>query len=751
MKIKLLLLTFFAITNILFSQNVENKIDSLKKLLKTSKPDTSIINKYLELSLQYRSISTDSAVKYTNKALILFNKTKNISNSDKNIFFIEINKSIGLNYYLLGKYELAEVYFKKTLDRAEKTKNIRIMTAMYVNLGALYETKSNINKALTYHLKSLRLAEKTNNKSDMATSYNNVGYMHYQLESYERALYYYNKSLKLKSELNDNEGIALLLNNIGIIYYFKNEIDTCIKYFKKASLIWEKTGNKRSSAMILSNLGELYLEIGLYKNSINYLNESKKLYLELKDSYNLIATYKLLGQVYFEGGDYINSQKSYNKALKYSQEIGENKESVDLYLHIAQLDSTLGNFKNAYRNLIKFHNLKDSIFSLDRKKAFDELQTKFETEKKEKQIIKNNAQIKKQKIINIALFIGILLIIIVAILYIRQNRIRKKANQMLMLKNAEILQQKEEIETQRDEIESQRDEIEAQLDIASKQRDLILQQKEEISESIRYAQRIQNAILPNNEILNKLLTNYFILFKPKDVVSGDFYWVKEINNLTIMLVADCTGHGVPGGFMSMLGIAFLNEIVKKPEVITSGNVLNELRTYVIEALKQSGKIEDQHDGMDISICIINNETYEVQYSGAFNPIYIISENEIITNNSNSIIKKYENTSQTQTNVCLYEHKADKMPISFYIKMQNFNTYSFKLKKNDIIYLFSDGYPDQFGGDKNKKFTYSQFKNILLNISQKPMYEQKLILDNTLKNWMGNAPQIDDITILAYKI
>jgi serine phosphatase RsbU (regulator of sigma subunit) len=341
-------------------------------------------------------------------------------------------------------------------------------------------------------------------------------------------------------------------------------------------------------------------------------------------------------------------------------------------------------------------------------------------------------------------------VIIVAILFIRQNIIRKKANNLLMLKNAEILQQKEEIETQRDEIEAQRDEITAQRDIAAEQRDLIASQKLAITDSIEYAKRIQNAVLPKNEALSKVLNEYFILFKPKDVVSGDFYWVKEVNDFKIILVADCTGHGVPGGFMSMLGIAFLNEIIKKPEVLTAAHLLNELRDYVIDALQQKGNIGDQADGMDIAVCVVNKKENKIQYSGAFNSVYIVSENNIENTNNKKLIKfvPKQNLNKKRN---LFECKPDKMPIAHFIKMQSFKSVDIKLNKGDVVYLFSDGYPDQFGGEKGKKFNYKRFKTLLLEISDKPMNKQQQILENRLNQWKGKHFQVDDITVLGYRM
>ncbi len=734
-----------------FTQGYQNKIDSIKQIIVNEITDTVLFNKYVEMCTIYRNVNIDSAVFYTNKAKQIYNNLKDVNKADLDTFYFVLNNGIGLNYLQLGKYDSAEVVLNKIKEKAIKLGNKSTLLSTYINLGSLFDAKSDFNKALGFHLKSLKLAEELNKKEEISTAYNNVGLMHYQLGDYDRALFYYEKSLEIKIEIDDKGGVALLYNNIAIIYYFKNDIDKCMEYFKKALKIYENAGNKRRAAMVLSNLGELYLEVGLNKNAINYLEESIKLYENLKDFNNVVSIKKLIGQVYYEGADYKNAGKYYKQALSLSDSIGESKETIDLYSHIATLDSAQGDFKSAFLNILKYNQLNDSIFSLERKKAFDELQTKYETEKKEQQILLNQEQIKKQKIFNWALVIGILLVIIVAILFIRQNIIRKKANNLLMLKNAEIMQQKEEIETQRDEIEAQRDEITAQRDIAAEQRDLITHQKLAITDSIEYAKRIQNAVLPKNETLSRILNDYFILFKPKDVVSGDFYWVKEVNDLKVMLVADCTGHGVPGGFMSMLGIAFLNEIIKKPEVITSAHLLNELRDYVIEALKQKGDIGDQADGMDIAVCVIHKNKNILQYSGANNSIYIVSDRNVMADNKGVKLIEFHPKDEVNSKNKLFECKPDKMPIAHFVKMHSFTSFDLSLSKGDTVYLFSDGYPDQFGGAKGKKYNYKRFKTLLLKISNKPMQEQCKALDEDLKQWKGKLFQVDDITVLGYRL
>jgi len=324
----------------------------------------------------------------------------------------------------------------------------------------------------------------------------------------------------------------------------------------------------------------------------------------------------------------------------------------------------------------------------------------------------------------------------------------QKSNNLLAEKNIKLNQLIEEITSQRDEIETQRDEIATQRDRVAEQNEIITIQNENIKDSINYAKKIQNAVLPEKELITQIFKNHFIIYKPKDVVSGDFYWVTEIDNYKIAVVSDCTGHGVPGGFMSMLGVSFLNEIINKNKGFDAANILNELRKYTIDALKQHGNVGEQSDGMDLSICVVNKNTKELDYAGANNSIYIVSKNNLLEQNKDRI-REYECTENDIKNK-LYQVLPDKMPISYYVKMNNFNNIKIKLQPNDCVYMFSDGYADQFGGNKGRKLGYKRLRKTILKNSYKDLTEQHTLFIDTLNDWQGNYEQIDDITVFAFK-
>lgn len=284
----------------------------------------------------------------------------------------------------------------------------------------------------------------------------------------------------------------------------------------------------------------------------------------------------------------------------------------------------------------------------------------------------------------------------------------------LALQNEEIMQQKEEIETQRDEIENQRDQI--------------VKQNENITKSIEYAKRIQTAAMPSKEVVEKILPEHFIFFRPRDIVSGDFYWTVDHNGKTIVTVADCTGHGVPGAFMSMLGLSFLSEIVNTVGDLHPATILNELRTFIKYTLSQEGSDSESKDGMDISLCVIDRQSNQLEFAGAYNSVYIIR------------------------NGVLEEIKGDKMPVGIHISEKaSFTNHIISLEGVTSFYLFSDGFADQFGGPDGRKFKAKNFRALLAKNNELPMAKQRLILESAFSEWQGNNEQVDDVLVLGVRI
>ena len=319
--------------------------------------------------------------------------------------------------------------------------------------------------------------------------------------------------------------------------------------------------------------------------------------------------------------------------------------------------------------------------------------------------------LQKQKIVIIAGIIALFLLLGLAYFIYVNYRNKKKANALLEEKNVEIT--------------AQRDEISQQKEIAEMQRDQIAYQKKHITDSIHYAQKIQRAILPSLELFSEEI-EHFVLYKPRDIVSGDFYWVDRVQDMQIIITADCTGHGVPGAFMSMLGVSLLNEIVHNRKTLAPHEILNTLRAMVIESLGQLEAGTEIKDGMDMTVTVIDFEKNKLYFSGANNPLYLVRDGE------------------------LSQYKADKMPVAIHEIMEEFHMESIDLKKGDTFYTFSDGYVDQFGGPRQKKFMSKNFKRVLLEIQDLDMIEQGKRLDEIFEEYRADVEQIDDVVVIGVR-
>jgi serine phosphatase RsbU (regulator of sigma subunit) len=321
------------------------------------------------------------------------------------------------------------------------------------------------------------------------------------------------------------------------------------------------------------------------------------------------------------------------------------------------------------------------------------------------------ATLEKQKIILWFILFVLILVSILGYYIYRSYKIKKEANVRLEEKNRTISAQKDEIEKQRD--------------VAAAQRDQIAYQKKHITDSIMYARRIQTALIPSLELFSDKL-EHFVLYKPLAIVSGDFYWVSTKGNLQIIIAADCTGHGVPGAFMSMLGITMLNELVNGKNIIMPDQIIENLRNGIIKSLKQVVDEDTVKDGMDIAVCVVDFKENLLWFAGANNPLYLIRGGELI------------------------HYRADKMPVAIHYKMQPFTLHKIDLLKGDAFYIFSDGYADQFGGPKEKKYMSMQLKETLVAIASQPMLQQGEKLNEIFEQWRGDNPQVDDVTLIGVR-
>ncbi|PIP54973.1 MAG: hypothetical protein COX07_02435 [Bacteroidetes bacterium CG23_combo_of_CG06-09_8_20_14_all_32_9] len=809
------------------------KLDSLLHECKKAIADTARIKLYLGIGDIYENTKPDSAIYYYQKAQSLAEKklatsqssTIKVINTIKKYLAISC-RYIGTIYLYQGLYDKAIEYYLKSLKITKEIGDKKEMAKCYNNIGMVHDNEGSYDKAIEYYFKSLKIFEELSKQNEdillkgeakkgMSQCYNNIGIVHTKHHNYDKAIEYYFKSLKIFEELSKQQGNAVLsreakkgmaqcYNNIGNVHYYQGSYDNAIEYYLKSLKIKEELNDKKGMSNCYNNIGGIYIIQSSYDKAIESYLKSLKIREELGDENGIAQVWSNISELHITLADSVavtNTEKNkhYNEAIKYAlKAINLAKEINAMSLvncnaaHLQQVYKALGNISQSLYYAELFIATKDSMFAGEKTIALAEMETKYKAEKKQLEIDKlekqkaldnetmqrQKAESKRQQVIIFSFIFGFIIILTFSVIISRLFLQKKKANVLL-------LKQREEISTQRDEIEAQRDKL-------SNQNNLLTGQKKEITDSIIYARRIQQAMLPDlfltlskeegkRSFIGGGLDEVFILFKPKDIVSGDFYWativetshalsLHDTHKILVVAVADCTGHGVPGAFMSILGISFLNEIVRKKEVTQASQILDQLRISIIDALKQKDISSDistllsVKDGMDIALVAINMETLECQFAGANNSLYIVSNSKFQISNSrkhNSEGDKLSDKSsgnpkpeisnlKPETNDLL-EIKGDKMPVAIYVNMKPFTNKSVQLNKGDIIYLTSDGYKDQFGGPNNKKFKAKQLKELLIDNCNLSMKEQKDVLENTLVNWIGRGEQIDDITMLGIKI
>jgi len=737
------------ITNCSYASET-NYVDSLNALIIKDKNDTNKINHYNEIALEYSFYNTDSAIIYSKLALKLSNELlkKKYYSTDNFLIYLKLTKTC---YQLANFYDDNGSYIKskqlndigiKICELLEQTSlNIKMILSQkakfYSNNGNLLNKTGDYNNALENYFKAIKFASKIDNKKILATNYGNIGIIYKYLGNYYKAIEYYNKALKIAEQLNNKNKICAILSNIANIYDAKNDTVNAFKFYNKSLKISKEINDKRNIETIYINLGDLFQKQKKYEYSLNYYNKSLEIANELGDIVNIIVINGNIGTLYLERNEFSKAENYLLLAINNADKIGYLQASKEFKEKLSELYEKNGKLNLAIKYFKESITAKDSLFNDDKKNEITRKEMTFEFEKKQEKIKAEQdkkdavtlANKNRQRIILIFVLCVLLLVITIAVIIYRALRVTKKQKTIIEEQKQIVDEKNSELNSRNEEILAQRDEIEAQRETLYIQKNELEKVYEGLRSSIRYAKQIQTALLPTADSLKELFVNHFIFYKPCQIVSGDFYWAKKRNNWLLFCVADCTGHGVPGGFMSMLGISFLNEIVPKENITDSSKTLEELRKYIIRSLNQKGVFGEQKDGMDISFCALNLETNELSFSGANNPLYIVRKNE------NSVI----------------EISADKMPISIHIKMDNFTNNIVKLNKGDRLYLFSDGYADQFGENSKKKYKYSKFKDLILNISNLSFNEQLSYVEKDFSSWKGNLNQIDDVTILGIEI
>jgi serine phosphatase RsbU (regulator of sigma subunit)/TPR repeat protein len=580
------------------------------------------------------------------------------------------------------------------------------------NIGYVYERQGDMQLALDYYLKSLKISEQIGYKNGIANSFNNIGNIYENQGDITLALEYYQKCLKIKQQIGNKRSITNTLINIGMVYNEQGNIQLALEYFLKSLKIVKETGDKKGIANSFRNIGMIYEKQGNSTLALDYYLKSLKIREQIGDKKGVAISCANLGDLYLKQGDVEQAKQMGVKGLKLSRELGvpENiKSSASL---LTKVYTKQGNYKLALEMRNLEIQMRDSIFSEKNMKATVQQKAKFEYDKQqaikdaehEKEIALEHKEKEKQQLLTYVSIGGLLLVLaFLAFVFNRLQVTRKQKN---------IIEQKEQ-ETQH-------------------QKEIIEEKHKEITDSINYAERIQRSFLATKELLDDNLKEYFVFFKPKDVVSGDFYWAGKLNNGNFALCcADSTGHGVPGAIMSILNISSIEKSIEKEN--EPHHILYKTRETIIKRLQKDGSAEGGKDGMDCTLLVLNTEKTQLTYAAANNPVFIVRKNE-------------------RGEAELIEQKPDKMPVGKHDKDEEpFTLHTYNLQKGDVIYTLTDGMPDQFGGDKGKKYMIKNLKQFFLNIANLPMEEQHMRIAQEFNNWKGELEQVDDVCVVGVRV
>ena len=688
---------FFFVFNTISAFPQDKHLDSLINLYTKAESDTDRINRYSDIGGYVSSQGNyDKSNTYYQKICNAFYK----SYPQK---CIDAKNKIAFNYIHLEEYEKADSLVRKIIEESTQLKYQRGIGVGNRNLGLINTYTGKYKEAVIYHLKALKIWEETKNSKSICNSYSDLGIAFYYQNDYEKASYYWENALKLNP---NKESIDFFndCNNLGQAYVGLEKYDRATICFKQVLTHYSTDKTSLNYTNPLLGLANIEYKRKNYQQALTYYTEIIKLREESNTTANnaLAITYLNAALICAEFGKAKEALefglKGYQKAIESDDE----NERLHAYNNLNAIYAKIGNFEKAYEFSQLYVNLNDSLFGIESKQQINELDKKYQTEKKEKENQLLNKQLEIQQIQSkqqqLFLLVSIVIVILIAFLsfvLFRQNKLKQKANQKLAVKNK-----------------------------------IIEEQHKDITDSIKYAQRIQQAILPPHRVWFDLIPQSFVLFKPKDILSGDFYWIEQNKDCIYIAAADCTGHGVPGALMSIVNYNLLNKAVLEQNMTQPAQILDAVNKWLTVSLHQTYNESTVRDGMDIALCSLNKKTDQLEFAGAFNGGYIFKKD-------NSIL----------------ELKGNKKPVGAFMEetITSFTNQTFELSKGDKIYIFSDGYADQFGGPKGKKLKYKKLQEYIQESLHLSMAKQKQHLEQKFLDWKGNLEQIDDVLVIGIEV
>ena len=632
---------------------------------------------------KYLFTDPDSAFYFSQ---IHYDFAKNIGN--KKEMASALNKQ-ALVFFYKGDYKQSIEFHNNSLKIKKEINDQKGIAVSLLNLGLVYRSQGNYAKAISYYTDSRKQYESINDQKGIASCLNNIGIIHHSQGDYDKTIDYFTQSLKISEEADDKAGIASQLINLGNVLKQKGELEKALSNYEKCLIMYAELNDIRRQAIALSNIGSVKRTMGEFSEAMEYYLKNLTINEKLGNKKGMASTYGNMANVELQQSNIKKAIEYGNKSVNIAQEIGASSPLRDGTVLLSEAYRLNGNYQKAFE-MYKLHiATRDSMESEANQKEVIRQEYKYTYEKESALQEKEHQSVllvekTKQEQQQIIIIMSIISLIGVIIMF-------------------RILAKKFKV---------------------TKQQKLVIEEKsKEITDSILYAKRIQAAILPPDKNVKQHLPQSFILYKPKDIVAGDFYWMEAIGNKTLFAAADCTGHGVPGAMVSVICNNGLNRSVREYGLTSPGEILDKTRDIVIQEFEKSE--EEVKDGMDIALCSL--EGNKLQYAGAHNPLWIIRNGE------------------------LTETKANKQPIGKFDNPTPYTTQNIELQPGDSFYIFSDGFADQFGGEKGKKLKTANFKKLLLSIQKESMTKQKQLINDAFEKWKGDLEQLDDVCVIGVRI
>ena len=666
-----------------------SQLDSVSLALAKENNSIKKIDILLEASKTYSN--SELSLKFSKQAYSLAIKT------DDKISLAKAADQLSIELYKAELFDSIPYYQEIAITNFKLRNNVDGLFKVLLKKAKFLKKINKPEKAFDVYKELIDLAEKSESTLMLAEVYENMGLLFSSIKDIEKSISYFGKSLQLYSKIKDWKGIAKCYLNLGNSNSSKGYTDLAIECFEKGLEIDAKYNNNEKKAEFLSGIGTIYFNLLNNEKALYFYKEALKVQEVVKPN-DVVFLKNNIGVVLMELERY-NEAKSYLIEAYFSSSNPRNK--ADYAFNLAQMYEQLGDYKSAIDFMDTYVRLNDSLNNAIYTKNLSETEAKYQNEKREEQNILLSERLKNKSLQIYFALAAILLLVGLAFFIFRGLRQKNKANIALSDKN-KIIEEKSL---------------------------LVEEQHKDITDSIKYAQRIQQAILPPDKLWNNILPQSFVFYQPKDILSGDFYWIEETTEHIFIAAADCTGHGVPGALMSIVNYNLLNRAVLEHGLTNAGAILDSVNKYLTLSLHQTYQESAVRDGMDVSLCVINKKTKKMDFAGAFNSIYLIRNNAI------------------------QEFIPDKQPVGAFIEdnIKPFTSQSFQLLENDVVYMFTDGYADQFGGPKGKKYKYKQLQHLLLSSYTKPFDEQNQIFKSAINDWKGSLEQVDDILLLGYKI